>query len=99
MLSLKNLAARAIPKNAVPVELTHDIAAITEYNKSVVKTCKHKTVWTYKRNKVDGPVTYTRECVEQWKNDEYVEVVVNCDSMGCVRVWGSGEWGWGVNSI
>ncbi len=89
MLSLKDLAAQAIPKDAAPVDIHHDIAAIIKHNASVVKKCAHGTARTYRRNKVNGAVTYVCGCVEQWKNGEYVEYVVDCGSSvgsyGCMR--------------
>ncbi len=85
MLSLKDLAAQAIPKDAAPVGMSHDIAAIIEHNKSEVLTCKHKNAWTYKRNEVNGSVTYLCGCVEQWKDDKYVKDVVGCGV--CVVAW------------
>ncbi len=92
MLSLKDLAAQAIPKDVEEgrQDMSHDIAAIIEYNRTKIKTCKHRTMWTYRRDKVNGLVTYTCGCVEQWKDDEFVANVVDCDSMVCV--WGRGRW-------
>ncbi len=91
MLSLKDLAAQAIPKDVASVDMSHDLVSIIKHNQPIVKTCKHRIAWTYRRNKVNGPVTYTCGCVEQWKDNEYVEVVVNCDSISaCVCVVGVG---------
>ncbi len=94
MLSLKDLAAQAIPKDVEEgqQDTSHDIASIVEHNRTKIKTCSHGTTWTYRRNKVNGPVTYTCGCVEQWKDDEYRNVV-NCDSRVCVVV--GCEWGYG----
>ncbi len=89
--SLKQLAAEVVPHNTLLAGLPNDLVSIIKYNKSEVKMCKHETTWTYRRNKVNGLVTYFCGCVEEWKNDEYVKVVVDCDSMMrgvCLRIWG-----------
>ncbi len=93
MLSLKDLAAEVIPEDVILEEQHNDIAAIIKHNRSVVKTCSHGTAWTYRRGEVNGPVTYTCGCVEQWKDGECVKDVVDCD-MGVYGV-GEGCIGWG----
>ena len=87
--TLKQLAAEAVPQDVILTNLHKDVATIIEYNKLKVKTCTHKTTWTCRRNEVNGAVAFTCGCVEQWKNDEYVKDVADCDSIVCrrVRVW------------
>ncbi len=101
MLSLKDLAAQAIPKDSAPVDMSHDIAAIIMWNASEIKTCKHGTTWTHRRNKANGPVMFVCGCVEQWKDNKCVKDLVTCDRVcasGCME-WMRGRCGvWCVNS-
>ncbi len=96
--TLKQLAGEAIPKDVEEgrQDMSHDIAAIIEYNRSKVITCKHKTAWTLRRGEINGPVTYVCGCVEEWKDGKYVKDIADCDSSVCVwyRTWV--EWGGGM---
>ncbi len=87
MLSLKNLAAEAVPEDALLTNLHEDVVAIIQHNKPVLKTCKHGTIWSFKRYKINGSVTYTCGCVEEWHGNEWIHDIIICEE----RV--GSEWG------
>lgn len=96
--SLRQLAAEAVPRNIILVNLPHDIVTIIKHNKLKAITCGHGTIWNYRRGKINGMITYACECAEEWHNDKYVRDIVICVEHGhsargceCRGVWGC-EW-------
>ncbi len=63
-------------------------AASVKGSASEVVVCSHGTKFTFKCNKVNGPVTYICGCVEEWSNSIWIRDLVPC---GCRYEWDACE--------
>ncbi len=94
--SLKQQAAEAMPQDIVREGLPYDIVTLVEYYKVAIVTCKHDATWTFTRGEINGVVTFTCGCIENWSNGKYTATIEDCNEefreccgeWGGVRVWG-----------
>ncbi len=76
--SLKELAAEAVPQEAVHTELSCDIIMLLEYYRTTIMTCKHGTKWPYRCGKLSGLSVRCCGCTERWDNNRWVGNEVRC---------------------
>ena len=89
MLSLKQLAAEAVPQNVRLKELHDDVTKLIEYYRTTHVACEHGTMWPYKCNQVDGKVAYACGCKEEWGNGMWIRDLATCErECECMGVCG-----------
>ena len=93
--SLVQLASEVVPQDTLLKEIPNDIIILIKYYRARIVTCVHSSMWTIKRNKVNGRVTYTCGCIEGWHNNIHVTTILKCEhrrnkSMSNCSVWGTG---------
>ncbi len=84
VMSLKGLAAEAVPLDTSLVNLPIDITKLLEHYRTIITTCEHNTTWSYRRGQVHGVVMYACGCEEEWSRSKREHYNVTCRKWTCV---------------
>ncbi len=68
-----------VPYGAILKDIPSDIIALIKYHRGTIVICEHGTAWTYKRNQINGKVTYACGCEEEWNNGMWIRDLVACN--------------------